>query len=171
MARTPSSECLNCQCLHRSWIFSSTGLCELCGETPPSLQSSRRPPAPRRPQRRSSSAERRRRGGQSRTVRVVRRLSADDTAKSQGLSLDKIERVSFRENYSAGHNTSQEEDGEATQCIICLSGRVLPPPSLPPSLPPISTSDYFRIPDRGDCPAAGLHASLPPAVCGRLALQ
>ena len=104
----------------------------MCGETPPSLQWSRRPP--RRPQRRSSSAERRRRSGQTRAVRVVRRLSADNTAKSEGgLSVDKIERLSFREKYSAGPATTQEEDGEATQCIICLSGEdTVSPPSHQP---------------------------------------
>ena len=120
VARSPSSECLNCQWVDRGRVLCYSGVCEVCGQTPPSLQWSRRPP--RRPPRRSSSAERRRRGGQARTVRVVRRLSADNTTKVEGLSLDKIERVSFREEYSAGPATTQEEDGEATQCIICLSG-------------------------------------------------
>ena len=117
MARSPSSECLNCHWVDRGRILCSTGVCEVCGETPPSLQWSRR--QQRRPQRRSSSAERRRR---VRTVRVVRRLSADNTAKSEGgLSLEKIERGSFREQYSGCTGSSQEQEGEATQCIICLS--------------------------------------------------
>ena len=55
-------------------------------------------------------------------MRVVRRLSADHRAPSQGVCLLRIDEVSFREKYSGGPNTSQEEDGEATQCIICLSG-------------------------------------------------
>ena len=37
--------------------------------------------------------------------------------KSEGLSLEKIERVSFREEYC-----SSAASQEATQCVICLSG-------------------------------------------------
>ena len=53
---------------------------------------------------------------------LSRRLSADNTPKSDGLSLEQIERVSFRESYSGFTPPAPtEEDNEATQCVICLS--------------------------------------------------
>ena len=127
VARSPSdllpSDCLNCQ-----WV--DWGLCEVCGELPPGLQWTRRQRRIQRRQQgsasataRTSSAERRRRTGQGR-VRVVRRLSADNTPKSDGLSLEKIESLSFRESYStclAPAPAKEGEDNEASQCVICLS--------------------------------------------------
>ena len=68
-----------------------------------------------------------------------RRLSADNTPKSEGLTLEKIERVSYKETIkaipskscvdsagelAAGAAAGAEAEAEdATQCIICLSGQ------------------------------------------------
>ena len=66
-----------------------------------------------------------------------RRLSADNTPKSEGLTLEKIERVSYKETIkaipskscvdsagelAAGAGAGAEAE-DATQCIICLSGQ------------------------------------------------
>ena len=68
-----------------------------------------------------------------------RRLSADNTPKSEGLTLEKIERVSYKETIKAipskscvdsagelaagaGAGAGAEAE-DATQCIICLSGQ------------------------------------------------
>ena len=66
-----------------------------------------------------------------------RRLSADNTPKSEGLTLEKIERVSYKETIKAIPSKScvdsagelaagaeaEAEAEDATQCIICLSGQ------------------------------------------------
>ena len=64
-----------------------------------------------------------------------RRLSADNTPKSEGLTLEKIERVSYKETIKAIPSKScvdsagelragaGAEAEDATQCIICLSGQ------------------------------------------------
>ena len=64
-----------------------------------------------------------------------RRLSADNTPKSEGLTLEKIERVSYKETIKAIPSKScvdsagelgagaGAETEDATQCIICLSGQ------------------------------------------------
>ena len=64
-----------------------------------------------------------------------RRLSADNTPKSEGLTLEKIERVSYKETIKAIPSRScvdsageleagaEAEAEDATQCIICLSGQ------------------------------------------------
>ena len=57
----------------------------------------------------------------------IRRLSADNTPKSEGLSLEKIERVSYKETLkSVPANCKDEADTETdtSQCVICLSGQI-----------------------------------------------
>ena len=57
----------------------------------------------------------------------LRRLSADNTPKSEGLSLEKIERVSYKETLkSVPANCKDEADTETdtSQCVICLSGQI-----------------------------------------------
>jgi len=130
--------CMNCMRMEMGELsFYTHGICDMCGEVPPSLQwmypgsssrgqirterSRRRRRTTRQEQPRSTSSDRPRAMTQASTYprnrRNQRRGSADNVAPGRGLSPGRIERSSFKQTYSI----TDVGDKESTQCVICIT--------------------------------------------------
>lgn len=129
--------CMNCLRVEMGERACYTGVCDMCGETPPSLQwmypQSESSGAGRRGGRggRASAARRRLRHAETRSASSDRpqaapagprrRMSAE-SAVAGGLSPARLDLYSFTHNYSRVVGVdSRGEDKDSTNCVICLT--------------------------------------------------
>lgn len=127
--------CMNCLRVEMGERACYTGVCDMCGETPPCLQwmypQASNSRSPRGARGAEGAARRRLRFGEARSSSsdrpqvssssVRRRLSAD-SAVAGGLSPARLDLYSFTHNYSRVVGVdSLGEDRDSSSCVICLT--------------------------------------------------